>query len=52
MGINFKPKNIIKQTTPAWPNFLKWVTQNVLNLNMRECLLTAKDMELFAYAIG
>lgn len=26
LGHNFKPKNIIKQTNPVWPNFLHWVT--------------------------
>lgn len=51
-GLNFKPKVIVKQTTPQWPNFLNWVTQSGLDLNLRDCQLNAKDMELFAFAIG
>lgn len=51
-GLNFKPKVIVKQTNPAWPNFLNWVSQSGLDLNLRDCKLNNKDMELFAYAIG
>jgi hypothetical protein len=36
-GLNFKPKVIVKQTTPLWPNFLNWVTQSGLDLNLRDC---------------
>lgn len=52
LGINFKPKNIVKQTNPTWPNFLHWVTKSELDLNLRDCKINAKDMELFAHAIG
>ena len=31
---------------------LHWVTKSKLDLNLRDCKITQKDMELFAYAIG
>jgi len=52
IGINFKPKTIVKQTNPVWPNFIHWVTKSKLDLNMRDCKLNHKDMELFSFAIG
>jgi len=52
IGVNFRPKNIVKQTNPTWPNFLHWVTKSKLDLNLRECKINAKDMEIFAHAIG
>lgn len=51
-GINFRPKNIVKQTNPTWPNFLHWVTKTKIDLNLRDCKINSKDMELFAHAIG
>lgn len=52
IGHSFKPKTIVKQTNPVWPNFIHWVTKSKMDLNLRECKLVKNDMELFAHAIG
>jgi len=51
-NFGFHPKVILKQKTPVWPNFLKFVTQHDIDFNFRRCGLVQKDMEIFQYALG
>jgi Ran GTPase-activating protein (RanGAP) involved in mRNA processing and transport len=49
---SFKPKEIRKQNRQVWPMFLHLAKHTEIELNMRKCFSSPKDMELVAYAIG
>jgi len=48
----FKPKEIRKQNRQVWPTFLHLSKHTEIELKMRKCFSSPKDMELVAYAIG
>ena len=51
-GANFRPKVILAQVVPEWPDFLTFMSTSNLVLDFGDAKFCHKDMELMAYAVG
>lgn len=51
-GFPFRPKTILLQPRPEWPDFIRLASMSEFILDAATCKYNAKDMELIAHAIG